>query len=191
MMKKLKLLVLALVLLLILVMVFFSYIYKGNRSALQPTSTLSQEELIQRGAYLARAGDCIACHVAKDGQPFAGGLGIASPVGMIYTSTSHPTREPASATIHCRILITRCVTVYAKMATACIRPCLSLHLPKPAMKMCRRCTPISCMVYSRFQQPTEAQILSGLYPCAGLWRRGAWCLHRKPSLSRLRQGKMP
>lgn len=93
MMKKLKLLVLALVLLLILVMVFFSYIYKGNRSALQPTSTLSQEELIQRGAYLARAGDCIACHVAKDGQPFAGGLGIASPVGMIYTSNITPDKE--------------------------------------------------------------------------------------------------
>lgn len=41
---------------------------------------------VQRGAYLARAGDCIACHTSKDGTPFAGGLPIASPIGTIYST---------------------------------------------------------------------------------------------------------
>jgi mono/diheme cytochrome c family protein len=44
------------------------------------------------GAYLARAGDCIACHTAQGGTPFAGGLPFHTPVGTIYSSniTSDP-----------------------------------------------------------------------------------------------------
>jgi mono/diheme cytochrome c family protein len=38
------------------------------------------------GAYLARAGDCVACHTAKGGKPFAGGLPFATPVGTIYST---------------------------------------------------------------------------------------------------------
>lgn len=46
---------------------------------------------ISRGAYLAQAGDCIACHVANTrGQPFAGGLPMHSPFGTIYTSNITP-----------------------------------------------------------------------------------------------------
>ncbi|MFZ2169711.1 MAG: cytochrome c [Methylococcaceae bacterium] len=48
---------------------------------------------ISRGAYLARAGDCIACHTAGPQQPpFAGGLPLNSPFGIIYSTniTSDP-----------------------------------------------------------------------------------------------------
>lgn len=45
---------------------------------------------ISRGEYLARAGDCIACHTAKDGEPFAGGLPMGSPVGVIYSTNITP-----------------------------------------------------------------------------------------------------
>ena len=46
---------------------------------------------ISRGAYLARAGDCIACHIANaGGQPFAGGLPMHSPFGTIYTTNITP-----------------------------------------------------------------------------------------------------
>jgi mono/diheme cytochrome c family protein len=38
------------------------------------------------GAYLARAGDCVACHTAKNGTPFAGGLPFETPVGTIYST---------------------------------------------------------------------------------------------------------
>lgn len=38
--------------------------------------------LIKQGEYLARAGDCVACHTnGKEGQPFAGGLPMGPPIG--------------------------------------------------------------------------------------------------------------
>src|ERR1700734_2099486 len=47
-------------------------------------------ELTERGAYLAKAADCGACHTAPHGQPFAGGLAISSPVGAIYSTNITP-----------------------------------------------------------------------------------------------------
>src|SRR3984885_8305343 len=47
-------------------------------------------ELTQRGAYLAKAADCGACHTAPHGKPFAGGLAISSPVGTIYSTNITP-----------------------------------------------------------------------------------------------------
>ncbi len=54
--------------------------------------TLAGAALIKRGEYLARAGDCVACHTADKGRPFAGGLPITTPFGTIYTPniTSDP-----------------------------------------------------------------------------------------------------
>ena len=50
--------------------------------------------LIDKGAYLARAGDCVACHTSHDGgKPFAGGLGIASPIGTIYSTNITPDKQ--------------------------------------------------------------------------------------------------
>lgn len=56
---------------------------------------------IARGAYLAKAADCAGCHTAaprvtqpgaapKLAAPFAGGLGMASPFGTIYSSNITP-----------------------------------------------------------------------------------------------------
>ncbi|MFK3794923.1 c-type cytochrome [Pseudomonas sp. NPDC088444] len=53
------------------------------------TST-DQAALIEKGRYLADAGDCTACHTAKGGKPFAGGLPIASPIGTLYSSNITP-----------------------------------------------------------------------------------------------------
>lgn len=46
-----------------------------------------------RGEYLARAGDCIACHTAPAGQPFAGGLGLKTPLGVVYSTNITPDPE--------------------------------------------------------------------------------------------------
>jgi mono/diheme cytochrome c family protein len=43
-----------------------------------------------RGAYLVAAGDCIACHTAIGGAPFAGGRGIETPFGTVYSSNITP-----------------------------------------------------------------------------------------------------
>lgn len=48
-------------------------------------------ELVKKGEYLSKMGDCIACHTDKDGkQPFAGGLPVETPFGTIYSSNITP-----------------------------------------------------------------------------------------------------
>jgi cytochrome c553 len=42
------------------------------------------------GAYLATAGNCVACHTDIGGQPFAGGRAIATPFGTIYSTNITP-----------------------------------------------------------------------------------------------------
>ena len=51
------------------------------------------QELVQRGAYLAQAGDCIACHTAREGQPFAGGQPFDISVGRVYSTNITPDLE--------------------------------------------------------------------------------------------------
>lgn len=42
--------------------------------------------LIKRGEYLARAGDCTACHTATNGPLFGGGFAVSTPFGQIWGS---------------------------------------------------------------------------------------------------------
>ncbi|MGA7777087.1 MAG: cytochrome c [Paraburkholderia sp.] len=53
-------------------------------------SGAADPDLVKRGAYLARAGDCVACHTANTSRPFAGGLPIVTPFGTIYTPNITP-----------------------------------------------------------------------------------------------------
>ncbi|WP_280156286.1 cytochrome c [Piscinibacter sp. XHJ-5] len=46
--------------------------------------------LVERGAYLARAGNCGACHTARGGAPYAGGPGVETPFGTVYASNLTP-----------------------------------------------------------------------------------------------------
>jgi len=46
-----------------------------------------------RGEYLARAGDCVACHSVPGGKAFAGGLKMGSPLGNIYSTNITPDPE--------------------------------------------------------------------------------------------------
>jgi mono/diheme cytochrome c family protein len=49
--------------------------------------------LIANGEYLARAGDCIACHTNPGGALFAGGRAMPTPFGTIYSSNITPDPE--------------------------------------------------------------------------------------------------
>ncbi len=51
---------------------------------------VSNPQLIARGEYLARAGDCVACHTAPGGAEYAGGLGLQTPMGTIYATNITP-----------------------------------------------------------------------------------------------------
>ena len=50
-------------------------------------------ELVQRGAYLARVGNCAACHTARGGEAFAGGKAIATPFGSVFAGNLTPDAE--------------------------------------------------------------------------------------------------
>lgn len=47
------------------------------------TATRAQ---IQRGRYVARLGDCVACHTGERGKPMAGGLALETPFGKLYST---------------------------------------------------------------------------------------------------------
>jgi mono/diheme cytochrome c family protein len=62
--------------------------------ALTPTGLLSQPiadstpnaAQLRRGQYLVVAGDCMSCHLRDGGEPLAGGLGLKTPFGVIYSA---------------------------------------------------------------------------------------------------------
>ncbi|MBO9664414.1 cytochrome c [Dokdonella sp.] len=48
---------------------------------------------IARGEYLARLGDCVACHTTRGGAPLAGGRAFATGIGTVYSSNLTPDRD--------------------------------------------------------------------------------------------------
>ena len=64
-------------------MIVYSLLLLGAASA-------SSQSLIERGEYLARAGDCVSCHTANGGAPFAGGLRLDTPFGYMLTPNITP-----------------------------------------------------------------------------------------------------
>ena len=58
-----------------------------------PVFLVHADDQVKRGEYLARAADCMACHTAPGGAPFAGGLPIVSPFGTIYGTNITPSKE--------------------------------------------------------------------------------------------------
>lgn len=53
-------------------------------------ATPASPELIARGAYLARAGNCQGCHTVRGGADYAGGRGVATPFGTVYAPNLTP-----------------------------------------------------------------------------------------------------
>ena len=53
-----------------------------------------QQADVARGQYLVRAGDCVSCHTAPGGVPFAGGLRIDTPFGHMLSPNITP--DPAT-----------------------------------------------------------------------------------------------
>lgn len=97
-MKKVIKVIIALIILAIIV---FGYLIYKNDKAIpaadakhavnpNPVSRYAIDKPKSNGEYIARAADCIACHTAKDGFPFAGGLALNSPFGAIYSTNITP-----------------------------------------------------------------------------------------------------
>jgi mono/diheme cytochrome c family protein len=62
-------------------------------SAALAQGAANSPNIVERGEYLARAGDCIACHTAPEGHIFAGGRAMPTPFGTLYSSNITPDRE--------------------------------------------------------------------------------------------------
>lgn len=77
----------ALALVLVLLALLGAALYLGLREdtaeATAPAAS-ADAALVERGAYLARAGNCMACHTARGGAPYAGGRAILTPFGTIH-----------------------------------------------------------------------------------------------------------
>jgi mono/diheme cytochrome c family protein len=54
---------------------------------------LQGASLIERGQYLTRAADCVACHTTEGGQPFAGGRPFVLPFGTMYSTNITPDKK--------------------------------------------------------------------------------------------------
>ncbi len=66
---------------------------RGEGGITDTRPALQDAGLVERGAYLAQAGNCMACHTERGGTPYAGGLGLDTPFGTVYASNLTPDRQ--------------------------------------------------------------------------------------------------
>jgi len=66
--------------------------YRDANPAGVPASRAG-ESLQKRGEYLAKAADCLVCHTARGGKPFAGGFAFTLPFGKIYSTNITPDKD--------------------------------------------------------------------------------------------------
>jgi mono/diheme cytochrome c family protein len=59
----------------------------------QAPSRTPQQSLVERGKYLAQAGDCIACHTVPGGKIFSGNRPMPTPFGTLYAPNITPDPE--------------------------------------------------------------------------------------------------
>lgn len=57
-----------------------------------PAAPASMNSPVERGRYLAIAGNCVACHTKPGGRAYAGGLKFETPFGVLYSTNITPDR---------------------------------------------------------------------------------------------------
>ncbi|MDM7951280.1 cytochrome c [Hydrogenophaga sp.] len=57
------------------------------------TRVVATSALAERGAYLARTGNCAACHTARGGMPYAGGRPLVTPFGTVFAGNLTPDED--------------------------------------------------------------------------------------------------
>lgn len=73
---------------------FLAYAWRSEIDPADPPAPASLDsKLVARGSELAAIGNCNVCHTAPNGEPFAGGLGIPTPFGTIYSTNITPDPE--------------------------------------------------------------------------------------------------
>ena len=87
-----------------------------------PIPVTDAQAQLQRGAYLARVGNCLACHTARGGATGAGGRPIATDFGTVFTSNLTPVNLKISNSVR-RIgyQVTMMTTQAVTLATNMVR----------------------------------------------------------------------
>ncbi|MCB5174887.1 cytochrome c [Microvirga lenta] len=81
-------------LLVIGVAAFAAYAWRSEIDPVDPPAQAGLDPaLVARGSDLAAIGNCNVCHTAPGGETFAGGLGIPTPFGTIYSTNITPDPE--------------------------------------------------------------------------------------------------
>ncbi|MCS3507785.1 mono/diheme cytochrome c family protein [Achromobacter sp. JUb104] len=63
-----------------------------------PAATADAGTLVERGRYLALAGNCMACHTSRGGKALAGGTPIPTPFGTVYGPNITPDEKTGIGT---------------------------------------------------------------------------------------------
>lgn len=66
--------------------------YRGGDPTGAPPS-IAGTDMVARGEYLTRAADCVSCHTAPGGKPFAGGMAFPLPFGSLYSTNITPDKD--------------------------------------------------------------------------------------------------
>src|SRR5215475_9218603 len=62
-------------------------------TAVAAGAAFAAESPSDRGEYVARLGNCVACHSIPDAPALSGGLKMATPLGAIYSTNITPDKE--------------------------------------------------------------------------------------------------
>jgi mono/diheme cytochrome c family protein len=92
-MKRLLLAAFALILAALVLFVWTTNFRGDDAIADLPPTAPPGTEQVARGAYLARAGNCMLCHTQRGGPAYAGGRPLETPFGTIYASNLTPDAE--------------------------------------------------------------------------------------------------
>jgi alcohol dehydrogenase (quinone), cytochrome c subunit len=74
----------------LLVAISISYVSDHSAGEADVSGAAPTPQLIARGAYLAKLGDCAACHSVPGKPAFSGGLRMVTPIGAIYSTNITP-----------------------------------------------------------------------------------------------------
>jgi mono/diheme cytochrome c family protein len=67
-----------------------TWVSAANSPPSTPVNLAATAADVQRGATLARAGNCQHCHTSRGGEPLAGGRAVGTPFGAVYSANLTP-----------------------------------------------------------------------------------------------------
>ena len=80
------------ILMIVAVLAFFTW--EENRKPTTEKQTVNApKEVIEKGRYLSKVGDCASCHTAENGAMLAGGYEMKTPFGILYSSNITPSAD--------------------------------------------------------------------------------------------------